>query len=126
MLRVVRLGLYLTALLALWAALLAADLDNLHHQLVLFVSGRRQTPRRAFVCQFPLDHFCVDQVCLQAPVLAVLAFGAYAAVALLYGVLTFRTVPEEAESLAKVCKPAFLRSTAPAVVSGLCFAATQL
>ena len=38
MLRIVRLSLYLAALLAAWAALLAADLDEFHHLLVLLVS----------------------------------------------------------------------------------------
>jgi hypothetical protein len=36
---------------------------------------------------------------LQAPILAVLIFGAYLALALLVGLLRFRTVPEEAELL---------------------------
>ena len=39
---------------------------------------------------------------LQAPLLAVVALGAYLATNLLYGVATFRTVPEEAELLQKV------------------------
>ena len=39
---------------------------------------------------------------LQAPLLAVVAVGAYLAINLLYGVATFRTVPEEAELLQKV------------------------
>lgn len=49
----------------------------------------------------PSRPFC----CMQAPVLAVLAFGVYCAVSLLYGVATFKTVPEEAESLAKARLP---------------------
>ena len=39
---------------------------------------------------------------LQAPLLAVVVLGAYLASNLLYGVATFRTVPEEAELLQKV------------------------
>ena len=39
---------------------------------------------------------------LQAPVLMVLAFGLYCLASLIHGVLTFRTVPAEAELLQKV------------------------
>ena len=39
---------------------------------------------------------------MQSPLLALVVFGAYLAAALLYGVLTFRTVPAEAALLNKV------------------------
>lgn len=38
---------------------------------------------------------------MQSPLLALLAWGAYLALALVVGVITFRTVPEEAELLQK-------------------------
>ncbi len=39
---------------------------------------------------------------MQAPLLAVAAFGFYAVAALAYGVVTFRDCPEEAAALQKV------------------------
>lgn len=50
---------------------------------------------------------------LQAPLAAALLFAAYLAVALLYGVVTFRTVPEEAELLQKVGRQAVCAANAP-------------
>ena len=38
----------------------------------------------------------------QAPFFLVALFGLYSVIALLYGVVTFRTVPEEAEALKQV------------------------
>ncbi len=53
---------------------------------------------------------------VQAPVFAVVAFGVYAVASLLYGVATFRTVPEEAESLAKASSLARLPSKLPFLI----------
>lgn len=39
MLRIAKIGLTATALLALWVALLNAELDEFHHTLVLLVSA---------------------------------------------------------------------------------------
>ncbi|EFN55694.1 hypothetical protein CHLNCDRAFT_133963 [Chlorella variabilis] len=72
MLRIFRLSAVGLLLLAAWAALLQQTTEE---------------PARTWV--------------LLAPLLALVVFGAYLATALLYGVATFRTVPEEAELLQK-------------------------
>jgi hypothetical protein len=41
---------------------------------------------------------------VQSPLLAFLAFALYSAGLLVHGLITFRTVPQELESLQKVCK----------------------
>ncbi|PRW57641.1 Thioredoxin chloroplastic [Chlorella sorokiniana] len=73
MLRIVRLGLLLAVLLAAWVALLqrTAGEEAIHTAVLL------------------------------APLAAVVLFGAVLVCQLLYGVATFRTVPEEAELLQK-------------------------
>lgn len=70
--RIHRLASALAFAIAVWAALLSAELEPTQHTLVLL-----------------------------APVLAVLAFGGYCFIALVYGVLTFRSWPEEAQLLKK-------------------------
>jgi hypothetical protein len=73
MLRIVRLGLLLAVLLAAWVALLQRTAgDEAIHTAVLL-----------------------------APLAALVLFGAVLVCQLLYGVATFRTVPEEAELLQK-------------------------
>ena len=44
----------------------------------------------------------LDVLFLQAPVFLVLLCGLYSAASLIYGVITFRTVPEEAAALRQV------------------------
>jgi protein-S-isoprenylcysteine O-methyltransferase Ste14 len=87
MLRIVRLGLLLAVLLAAWVALLQRTAgDEAIHTAVLL-----------------------------APLAALVLFGAVLVCQLLYGVATFRTVPEEAELLQKVGgRRLAVRTAAPA------------
>lgn len=115
MLHIVKVSLLVSALLALWASLLKADLPSDQYQLVLYVSDERAASHTRSPARVPPPPLCRRTHPLtlppQSPLLAVLAFGLYSALALLYGVLTFRTVPEEAESLKKVGRQ---RGTRPA------------
>lgn len=77
MLRVQKLAALASLLLAVWIALLQAV---------------EKQPQRTLL--------------LLAPVLAVAGLGAYLLLALLLGVLTFRTVPEEADLLKQDIKQA--------------------
>lgn len=106
MLRIFRLTAITALLAALWASLLnRTDLGDLHHRLVLYVGARAGWLGAQAQITSMSNSSCLPSPagpCPQSPVLALLGFGAYLAAALLYGVLTFQTVPEEAESLAKV------------------------
>ena len=51
------------------------------------------------------DYDCL-RWCVQAPAFLVALFGLYSVVSLAYGVITFRTVPEEASLLREVWVPA--------------------
>ena len=65
----------------------------------------------------------------QAPLAALLAFGAYLALALAWGVATFRTVPEEAELLQKVgggCQEAAAVLQEASVLGALCNLSARL
>ncbi|KAK9803392.1 hypothetical protein WJX72_004475 [[Myrmecia] bisecta] len=72
MLRIHRILACAAIAVAVWIGLLTTDLVPGHHTLLLL-----------------------------APLIALVLFGLYALVKLLYGVATFRTVPEELEALQK-------------------------
>jgi hypothetical protein len=97
MLRVTRLALYAVALLSLWAVLLSSNLSVTTRQLVLWVSARAGPLAAPLAAAALADGQPFSPA--QSPVLAVLAFGAFLLASLIYGVATFKTVPEEAESL---------------------------
>ena len=131
MLRITKLLLALTGLLALWATLLSRPgLVEPQRSLVLWVSeaargGRERRGLPTVVGGPPSTRAAAGGRVLtrsrpalppaQSPLLLILLFGAYSAVALLYGVATFRTVPEEAEALAKVRARLELRLLRPDV-----------
>lgn len=105
MLRIFRLSAVGLLLLAAWAALLQQTTEEPARTWVLLVGGRGGAPQPGGSVAAggsstpPPPCPCC---CPQAPLLALVVFGAYLATALLYGVATFRTVPEEAELLQKV------------------------
>ena len=97
MLRIQRLALQAAALAAIWAtALLRAPLSPRAHALLLWVRRRR---RRRRPTAPPLGTSSPLPFHPQSPLLALVAFGVYLLLWLAVGVVTFRTVPEEAEAL---------------------------
>jgi len=79
----------------------------LYKPLTCFVPYKTTTQQRGSLARPLHSHWPPRPVpALQAPLAAALLFAAYLAVALLYGVVTFRTVPEEAELLQKVGRQA--------------------
>ena len=118
MLQIYRFAGGLFAVLAVWIAALRSDLQPSRHIAVLLVSSRFRglpysTPNRlpSRTACFPLtllvallsfDLLCYFAVRSQAPVLLVALFGLYSVTSLIYGVITFRTVPEEATALRQV------------------------
>ena len=96
---------YFSALLLLWLLVLNSDFASEYRNLILWVScipvlsqpSITARPHGADTYIYRLRLFPLFP--LQSPFIAIVCFGIYLALWLVYGIVTFRTVPAEAESL---------------------------
>lgn len=97
-----KLGAAGATFLAVWAAALQSGLVSRHPALlwVRIPAACAISSTTAWLAHSRRDRHTV--ACPQAPVLGVLALGAYMAALLAWGVMTFRSRPQEAAALHKV------------------------